>query len=67
MSYELKPCPFCGCEVKIRHYNHLGAKYVIVPMTKHKPWCSLNGVKSKWFSSSSDAVDSWNTREGGSE
>ena len=67
MSDELEPCPFCGCGMKLRTWNYLGAKYAVTNAERHKPWCCLSRVRLRAYDSPGDAIEAWNAREGRSE
>lgn len=54
---ELKPCPFCGKEVKLVHGFMTGIEHV-----KDGP-CIWNAMKSIWVGSDDKLIREWNRRE----
>ena len=51
---ELKPCPFCGGEAEITHYDGDG----------YLPHCTkCAGMVETWFKHEEEAVEAWNRRE----
>ena len=55
---ELKPCPFCGKEAKIR-YNRDDEQYRVLCGTK---WCRGNMAKEDYWPTPEEAAEGWNER-----
>lgn len=50
---ELKPCPFCGNEAELTHYEVDG----------YLPHCTrCDGMIEHWFSEKEEAIKAWNKR-----
>lgn len=52
---NLKPCPFCGGEAKLEHYENDG----------YLPMCSVDGCFGMieiWFETPEEAIEAWNRR-----
>lgn len=60
---ELKPCPFCGGEARMRHWRRLGEHYEVRCATMA---CG-NLVRTWDYSTPEAAAEAWNRREGGDE
>lgn len=58
---ELRPCPFCGGDVKIRISNDTFPVYGIDHL------CDNNklSIKLHWYSTPKEAVEAWNIRKRG--
>lgn len=56
---ELFPCPFCGCEVRMRMHSYLGAWYTI--RGEHTPSCPMRKVWRN-YADEAEAIEAWNTR-----
>ena len=54
---ELKPCPFCGCEVEIR-IGVYTAYYLAHPETD----CMLCGFASYFTKDKNELINDWNRR-----
>ena len=59
MEQELKPCPFCGAEAKIK--ASWGHSYI---EAKHQRPCGFYHLTSRFgpFGSEKNAITAWNTR-----
>lgn len=52
---KMKPCPFCGGEAKLEHYEGDG----------YLPMCSVEGccgMVEIWFDTPEKAIEAWNRR-----
>ena len=54
---ELKPCPFCGGETKIRTYSGMGRTMFFVQ-------CNDCAAESSCYDTKEEAVAAWNRRDG---
>ena len=58
---ELKPCPFCGCDVASRPWtfqndsNYQGAQYIQCPMC---------GIRTPTMNNEYELISAWNRRVG---
>jgi hypothetical protein len=66
MSVELKPCPFCGCSMKIRKGKYPNGDQLIEPYGWHDEDCPLSAVP--WYTWPEDEwteeriAEAWNRR-----
>lgn len=63
---ELKPCPFCGGEAKLDHWNGTANVYSFVRCQNTKE-CGIEGkrfIESPSYASDERAIKAWNRREG---
>lgn len=67
MNKEIKPCPFCGCEMECVDVGR--DWFRIKPVDGHDDWCPF-GEDHTWDCSSKDPtwrnehIDDWNRRVG---
>jgi len=61
MSEELKPCPFCGGEVELRH-DHTTEDIDTVHHAQPAPDCPLDAGVSAFLIGNKELVAAWNRR-----
>lgn len=63
---ELKPCPFCGGEVELRHSNDQHNRPFVCCKwgVYNSPPCPLGHPYCWDYKNDEDAVKAWNTRKG---
>ena len=68
MIDELKPCPFCECQMKIESGRYPNGDKRIEPYGWHSDNCPLNNVLWCFYSedgwTEEKVADAWNHREG---
>ena len=57
---ELKPCPFCGSDAKVLHYEDLTIDFA--SMYKHYVICLKCKANTDLKASVEDAIEAWNRR-----
>lgn len=71
MMAELKPCPFCGCQMKIASGRYANGDKQIQPYGWHFDDCPLDhvlwcfDVEDGWTEET--IAEAWNRREGGQD
>lgn len=60
MSNELKPCPFCGGEAKIRTLGGTANKQYYA--THDCVECKIDLIETWLFDTEQEAIEAWNTR-----
>lgn len=66
MDNELKPCPFCGSEVKIEESYNKPTLYKIHHYCKTNiPKTNVYNIviDTRWFALKQDVIKAWNNRE----
>lgn len=61
---ELKPCPFCKCEMSIAVRNYRLVKTQRYSLVHPDNGCILEGYESRGTSARGELVDKWNRRMG---
>lgn len=59
---ELKPCPFCGCEMSIEIINYNIVKIKHYSIVHPDNGCILEDYESRETSARQELVDMWNRR-----
>lgn len=60
MTYELKPCPFCGGEAKVHFYPELGGRFAVMCESDFAV-CNVK-PRTGWFRAKKKATEAWNRR-----
>lgn len=61
MTDELKPCPFCGGDAKIK-CGEIVNRYNTAVYRHYHVECMSCGVDTRYFDTEADAIEAWNLR-----
>lgn len=59
MTGELKPCPFCGCDVNCRSWTFKYDPYDKSMQYIECPWC---GIRTRSVNNEYELISMWNER-----